>query len=226
MSKDEISKTNQTTTEEPQHKTQQTDTRKSTDTSQNAAADSHRVLMLPKVLRFIRRNCVALALILVYLTQAYYIKKQWEVMEQTLGVTKESIEAAHRAWIIFDRADFVASKIPQRLGVELYFKNTSTEPAVNVHAVQNTSDGMPISIPKGSKSLDRGAVLGGGQQILINTDIPSSFDTNKPPHIFGVVTYEDRFNRQRETTFCVYLDRPNVAGKSRFAPCPKFNDAQ
>jgi hypothetical protein len=71
---------------------QQRETDKSNNASQATEEQPKRSQKLVSVTRFLRRNILNIILVLIYLTQAFYMRKQWEVMEDQLEEIRGSSE--------------------------------------------------------------------------------------------------------------------------------------
>ena len=95
MSKDETKNSNKTIPTEPDQSVLNVhpmESKEGSNTAQNPPNESRQAPKLRWVRRFVWKEVIAIIALVIYFTQTYYMKKQWEVMDAQLKEIKKSSE--------------------------------------------------------------------------------------------------------------------------------------
>jgi hypothetical protein len=172
--------------------------------------------------RFLRRHGLSILLIAVYVTQAYYMKKQWDVMEAQLltanksaDISREALVASERAWVLLDSVDLKRSvSLPggKFSRYQVIFRNFGKGPATDVSICAEAST-EPRPTPESYIcDFHTEIVAAPGGLVEIAVSGPSFPETVKQLYIRGTVKYQDQFGIARHTEYCTSpLIRPNNA---------------
>jgi hypothetical protein len=165
--------------------------------------------------------------VLVIISHAFYYKRQWQAMQDSLKETRASRELDNRAWVTVKEAVVERIGVGQEVIVAVVLTNNGHSPATNVSGkIKPTITGTPLSYNKQLMPTDLPAfdasdyakpqdVIGPGTDSTIRWGSGSALDEKTLADLtsnkvwlsfYGLVEYKDVFNQPHWTTFCVSFD--------------------
>jgi len=171
---------------------------------------------------FSGRHGLTIVLIMVYVTQAYYMKKQWNVMDAQLVAGNNALIASERAWVLLDSLDLkrtVNLEDGKQSAYQVIFRNFGKGPATDVSICADATSTKP-SWKSYNCEIHTEIVAAPGGEVPIRVIGPKFPDVARQLFIWGAVKYKDQFQIARYTEFCV---TPLVSVNERvgIGPCER-----